>query len=84
MPQVWQASLAAQAEVVADDLGAPARPHIVVAANGLSLSHEAKVKGGTNEISLKGQVHAAHGIKRSLKTDGHVYMSVMNVFVRFT
>lgn len=50
MPYVWQASFAANAQVVADDLGAPACPHIVIATNGLALTHEAKVQSWANEL----------------------------------
>ena len=66
VPQVGKASLAPKAKVVADDLGAPASPHVVVAANGLPLSHQAEVHGRPNKLTLKGEVHAAHGVQDSL------------------
>jgi hypothetical protein len=105
MPQVGQAGLDSDAQVIADDLGAPSGPpvrdkaegvsgrngrvrgewgregeraqgekrgsHVVVAANGLPLSHEAEVERGADEIAVEGQVHATHGEQRALGHGEH-------------
>ena len=49
------------------DLAAPACPHVIVASDGLAISHEAKVHGRADEITVKCQVHAAHGEERPLQ-----------------
>ena len=77
MPQVWEASLASEPQVIADDLGAPSGPHVIIAANGLPLSHQAEVHGRPDQLALEGKVHAAHGVQDSLngvEVESEVYV----------
>ena len=41
-------------------LDTPARPHVVVATDGLAVAHEAKVHGRADEVAVECQVHATH------------------------
>mmetsp|Transcript_21620 Transcript_21620/g.59967 ORF Transcript_21620/g.59967 Transcript_21620/m.59967 type:complete len:261 (-) Transcript_21620:306-1088(-) len=66
VPYIGEASLASQAKMVTDDLGAPASPHVVISPNGLALPHEPKVHGRANGFTVKGQVHTTHGIQGTL------------------
>ena len=52
-------------------LGAPASPHVVVTTNRLAIAHETKVHSGSNELTVKGQVHAAHREEGSLGNGQH-------------
>lgn len=47
-------------------LDAPASPHIVVAADGLAVSHEAEVHSRTDEITVECKIHATHGKEGAL------------------
>ena len=66
MPDVRQPGLDAHRQVVRDHLGAPAGKHVVVAADGPAVAHEAEVHGGADERAVKCKVHAAHREQRTL------------------
>ena len=59
-------------------LNAPTSPHIVVATNRLTITHETKVHSWSNQITVESQVHTAHWEKRSL-WDGHDSIHIPSV-----
>ena len=42
-------------------LGAPASPHIIIASNWLTITHESKVHGRANQLTIESQIHTTHG-----------------------
>lgn len=41
-------------------LHTPTSPHIIIATNGLAISHESKVHGRTDQITVECQIHSTH------------------------
>mmetsp|Transcript_2914 Transcript_2914/g.7652 ORF Transcript_2914/g.7652 Transcript_2914/m.7652 type:complete len:230 (+) Transcript_2914:131-820(+) len=60
VPDIGEAGLDSEREVVANNLGAPARPHVVVPSEGLPVAHQTKVHGWSDDLAVEGEVHAAH------------------------
>ena len=56
-----------QQQLLSAHLAAPPSPHVVVAPDGLPIAHQPKVHRGTNELPVKGQVHATHGEQGALQ-----------------
>ena len=55
-------------------LDTPAGPHVIVSANGVALTHEAKVHGRPDELPVEGKVHATHREESALHTvTSHIY-----------
>lgn len=48
------------------DLDAPASPHIVVASNWLTITHEPEVHCRANEVTVETQIHTTHGEQGAL------------------
>ena len=58
-------------------LAAPTSPHVIVASNRLTITHETKVHCWSYEIAIKGQVHSTHG-KQSALWDGQNSIHIPN------
>ena len=52
------------------DLAAPASPHVIIASNWLTITHETKVHCWSYKITIECQVHSTHG-KQSSFWYGH-------------
>ena len=47
-------------------LGAPASPHIVVATDWLTITHETKVHCRSDQVTVETQIHTTHGEQGAL------------------
>ncbi|PON82088.1 hypothetical protein TorRG33x02_220830 [Trema orientale] len=48
------------------DLDTPTSPHIIVATNWLTITHQPKVHCRPNKVTVEGQVHTTHGEQGAL------------------